>query len=219
MFNDAPTPSYTHNASLHALDALAWLSAEVVLGEDRKITCNCNWLNSFSDTRDSSKTNSDWGMMVWRNWSCLIFWSTNSLKLCRRPFISNLLKEELRLCILCWIPALEHRIAMLRHRFPRGFALRSRLALPIRCYLAMPAMPQTDVGLGIPDALPEWKKMPTMEDCVGETPLVRLQRMVPRDSKSMVLCKLEGLKSFALLLEDLPDSLNRLCIQLLVVLY
>jgi len=56
----------------------------------------------------------------------------------------------------------------------------------------MPAMPQTDVGLGIPDALPEWEKMPTMEDCVGETPLVRLQRMVPRDSKSMVLCKLEG---------------------------
>ena len=103
---------------------------------------------------------------------------------------------------------------MLRHHFPRGFALRSRLALPIRCSLSMPAMPQTDIGLGIPDALPEWKKMPTMEDCVGETPLVRLQRMVPRDSKSMVLCKLEGLNCFALFLKDLPDSLNRLYIQI-----
>ena len=152
--------------------------------------------------------------MVLRNWFCLTFCLTNSLKLCRRPFISNLLKEELRLCILCWLPALEHRIAMLRHHFPRGFALRSRLALPIRCSLSMPAMPQTDIGLGIPDALPEWKKMPTMEDCVGETPLVRLQRMVPRDSKSMVLCKLEGLNCFALFLKDLPDSLNRLYIQI-----
>ena len=39
---------------------------------------------------------------------------------------------------------------------------------------------------------PKWKmlKMPTMEDCVGETPLVRLQRM-PTPS-SLVLCKLEG---------------------------
>lgn len=35
-------------------------------------------------------------------------------------------------------------------------------------------------------------KTPTMEDYVGETPLVRLQRMVPAHSKSMVLCKLEG---------------------------
>ncbi|CAE7937513.1 cysM [Symbiodinium necroappetens] len=34
--------------------------------------------------------------------------------------------------------------------------------------------------------------MPTMEDCVGETPLVRLQRMLPADSGSVVLCKLEG---------------------------
>jgi len=31
-----------------------------------------------------------------------------------------------------------------------------------------------------------------MEDCVGETPLVRLQRMVPSDCGSVVLCKLEG---------------------------
>lgn len=35
-------------------------------------------------------------------------------------------------------------------------------------------------------------KMRTMQDCVGETPLVRLQRMVPAHSKSLVLCKLEG---------------------------
>ena len=35
--------------------------------------------------------------------------------------------------------------------------------------------------------------LPTMEDYVGETPLVRLQRMVPKDCGSMVLCKLEGL--------------------------
>ena len=34
--------------------------------------------------------------------------------------------------------------------------------------------------------------LPTMEDYVGETPLVRLQRMVPKDCGSMVLCKLEG---------------------------
>ena len=28
------------------------------------------------------------------------------------------------------------------------------------------------------------------EDCVGETPLVRLQRMLPADSGSVVLCPL-----------------------------
>lgn len=32
----------------------------------------------------------------------------------------------------------------------------------------------------------------TMEDCVGETPVVRLQRMVPNEWGSIVLCKLEG---------------------------
>jgi len=41
-------------------------------------------------------------------------------------------------------------------------------------------------------ALFDVSSMQTMEDCVGETPLVRLQRMLPADSGSVVLCKLEG---------------------------
>eukprot|EP00438_Fugacium_kawagutii_P036543 Skav231223 [mRNA] locus=scaffold813:90488:98074:+ [translate_table: standard] len=49
----------------------------------------------------------------------------------------------------------------------------------------MPKLPKT------PKPKMPWQ-MPTLEDCVGATPLVRLQRMVPPGSNSLVLCKLEG---------------------------
>ncbi|MFT6422798.1 MAG: cysteine synthase B, partial [Thalassolituus sp.] len=35
-------------------------------------------------------------------------------------------------------------------------------------------------------------RYPTIADCVGNTPLVRLQRMLPEGSSNTVLLKLEG---------------------------
>ena len=94
--------------------------------------------------------------------------------------------------------AMKKQIAMLWRlpglgAFPRRFHLRP-VPLALKRPKSSMAIPHKAIGvhqeLGFP--ISTEPKMPTMEDCVGETPLVRLQRMVPAHSKSLVLCKLEG---------------------------
>lgn len=71
----------------------------------------------------------------------------------------------------------------------------ARLAPRTKSCMAVPQRGEVNGVNPLGFKMPEYEmpKMPTMEDCVGATPLVRLQRMVPAGSNSLVLCKLEGL--------------------------